>query len=136
MADMILVNNRCTASTFANTFRHLHAKGIRPSILYPTVNVDQFGKLNSYNGYDKRLRENVEYLEELKSLAERGVANWINMDEHFGIVSLEAMVAHKPVIACNSNSPIETVKNGVTGFLCDPTADDFALAMAKFVQDL
>ncbi|KAF2299049.1 hypothetical protein GH714_030225 [Hevea brasiliensis] len=84
-------------------------------------------------GYDKRLRENVEYLEELKSLAEReGVSHRVKFvtscstaernallsqclcviytpkDEHFGIVPLEAMAAHKPVIACNSGGPVET----------------------------
>ncbi|KAI8001515.1 Alpha-1,3/1,6-mannosyltransferase ALG2 [Camellia lanceoleosa] len=56
-------------------------------------------------------------------------------DEHFGIVPLEAMAAHKPVIACNSGGPVETIKNGVTGFLCDPRPQDFSLAMAKFIQD-
>lgn len=111
-------------------------------------------------GFDKRLRENVEYLDELKSLAERnGVAGQVNFvtscstaernsllseclcvlytptDEHFGIVPLEAMAAHKPVIACNSGGPVETIKNGETGFLCDPSPKDFALAMAKFIQD-
>lgn len=56
-------------------------------------------------------------------------------DEHFGIVPLEAMAAQKPVIACNSGGPVETIKNGETGFLCDPTPKDFALAMAKLIQD-
>ncbi|KAJ8543006.1 hypothetical protein K7X08_005529 [Anisodus acutangulus] len=53
-------------------------------------------------------------------------------DEHFGIVPLEAMSSYKPVIACNSGGPVETVKNGVTGFLCDPNPQEFSLAMAKF----
>ncbi|EOY13324.1 UDP-Glycosyltransferase superfamily protein isoform 1 [Theobroma cacao] len=259
MADMILVNSRFTASIFAKTFKHLHARGIRPAVLHPAVNVDQFEKPHSYKlnflsinrferkknidlavsafamlhtlegnihqtsnladanltiaasntvvlqcqykqvrksvtgrtlviivgctpgiplkriiviqgfhltsqhvlcGYDRRLRENVEYLEELKSLAEReGVADRVNFvtscstaernsllsqclcvlytptDEHFGIVPLEAMAAQKPVIACNSGGPVETIKNGETGFLCDPTPKDFALAMAKLIQD-
>ncbi|GMY13431.1 alpha-1,3/1,6-mannosyltransferase ALG2 [Fagus crenata] len=207
MADMILVNSRFTASTFANTFKRLHARGIRPGVLYPAVNVDQFddphsNKLNflSINrferkknidlaisafamlhtlegdvlqnnnlddasltiagGFDKRLRENVEYLEELKSLAEReGVSHRVNFitscstaernsllsqclcvlytpkDEHFGIVPLESMAAHKPVIACNSGGPVETIKDGETGFLCDPTPQQFSLAMAKLIQD-
>ena len=56
-------------------------------------------------------------------------------DEHFGIVPLEAMAAYKPVVACNSGGPVETIKNGETGFLCDPTPKDFALAMAKLIQD-
>ncbi|KAL6974854.1 Hexosyltransferase [Sarracenia purpurea var. burkii] len=207
MADLILVNSKFTASTFANTFKHLVARGIKPAVLYPAVNVDQFdeprdSKLNflSINrferkknidlaisafamlhtregnvlkghnaadatltvagGFDERLRENVEYLEELKSLAEgEGVSDQVKFmtscstaernallsqclcvlytpkDEHFGIVPLEAMAAHKPVIACNSGGPVETIKNGVTGFLCDPSPQEFSLAMEKFVQD-
>lgn len=45
------------------------------------------------------------------------------------------MAAHKPVIACNSGGPVETVRNGETGFLCDPTPRDFSLSMALFLQD-
>ncbi|KAL9236472.1 hypothetical protein vseg_011139 [Gypsophila vaccaria] len=203
MADLILVNSKFTASTFASTFKHLNSKGVQPAVLYPAVKVDQFGephaskmnflsinrferkkniglaisafaKLDALNGnngdditltiaggYDKRLRENVEYLEELKFLAQReGVADRVNFitscstnerntllseclcvlytpkDEHFGIVPLEAMAAHKPVIACNSGGPIETIKHEITGFLCDPTPQDFSSAMTKLVQDL
>lgn len=45
------------------------------------------------------------------------------------------MAAHKPVIACNSGGPVETIRNGLTGFLCDPNPEEFSLAMAKFIQD-
>ncbi|KAI9679503.1 MAG: Alpha-1,3-mannosyltransferase-like protein [Caeruleum heppii] len=38
-------------------------------------------------------------------------------DEHFGIVPLEAMLARTPVLASNSGGPLETVKEGVTGWL-------------------
>ncbi|GAV56939.1 LOW QUALITY PROTEIN: Glycos_transf_1 domain-containing protein/Glyco_trans_4_4 domain-containing protein [Cephalotus follicularis] len=208
MADMILVNSRFTAYTFANTFKRLHARGFEPAVLYPAVNVDQFDEPPSYKlnflsinrferkknidlavsafamlnshekgflqnqnladatltiagkGYDERLKENVEYLEELKSLAEReGVSHQIKFitscstdernallsqclcviytpkDEHFGIVPLEAMAAYKPVIACNSGGPVETVIDGVTGFLRDPTPREFSLAMDKLIQE-
>ncbi|KAK9269049.1 hypothetical protein L1049_000817 [Liquidambar formosana] len=215
MADLVLVNSKFTASTFANTFKHLDARGIQPAVLYPTVNVDQFDKPQAFkpnflsinrferkknidlaisafamlqtlegvpqghdlanvsltiagksvpilvlSGFDNRLKENVEYLEELKSLAERaGVSHRVTFitscstaernvllsqclcvlytpkDEHFGIVPLEAMAAYKPVIACNSGGPVETIKNGVTGFLCDPTPQEFSLAMAKLIKD-
>ncbi|MCD7460494.1 hypothetical protein HAX54_043642 [Datura stramonium] len=204
MADLILVNSRFTASTFASTFKNLDARGIKPAVLYPAVNVDQFEKPNATKlnflsinrferkknielaisafamlhahdhqgvnmndisltvagGFDNRLRENVEYLEELKKLAEReGVSQWVRFitscstaernallgqclcvlytpkDEHFGIVPLEAMAAYKPVIACNSGGPVETVKHGVTGFLCDPSPREFASAMSNFIQD-
>lgn len=207
MADLILVNSRFTASTFASTFKNLDARGIKPAVLYPAVNVDQFEKpdaiklnflsinrferkknielaisafamvhahevhdhqgvnmndvsLTIAGGFDNRLRENVEYLEELKKLAEReGVSQRVRFitscstaernallgqclcvlytpkDEHFGIVPLEAMAAYKPVIACNSGGPVETVKHGVTGFLCDPSPREFASAMSNFIQD-
>ncbi|XP_058109290.1 uncharacterized protein LOC131252651 [Magnolia sinica] len=207
MADLILVNSRFTASTFAKTFKRLDARGIRPSVLYPAVNVEQFDEPSAYKlnflsinrferkknidlaisafamlhafdgdilqghnlaevtltlagGYDKRLKENVEYLAELKSLAEReGVSDRVQFvtscstaernallsecicvlytpkDEHFGIVPLEAMAAQKPVIACNSGGPVETIRHEVTGFLCDPTAHEFSRAMAHFISD-
>ncbi|PHT27940.1 hypothetical protein CQW23_32469 [Capsicum baccatum] len=233
MADLILVNSKFTASTFASTFKNLDARGIKPAVLYPAVNVDQFEKPNatklnflSINRFERkknielaisafamlhahevhdhqgvdmndvsltvagkfiqffkfssknsniplevRVRaneiyefvlcvENVEYLEELKKLAEReGVSQRVKFitscstaernallgqclcvlytpkDEHFGIVPLEAMAAYKPVIACNSGGPVETVKHGVTGFLCDPNPKEFASAMSNFIQD-
>jgi alpha-1,3/alpha-1,6-mannosyltransferase len=56
-------------------------------------------------------------------------------NEHFGIVPLEAMAAYKPVIACNSGGPVESIKNGVTGFLCDPTPQEFSSAMANLIND-
>ncbi|KAL6838883.1 hypothetical protein ACP4OV_031319 [Aristida adscensionis] len=206
MADLILVNSKFTAATFARTFRGLHARGIEPAVLYPAVSVEQFHEPHAYKlnflsinrferkknldlaisafallrsvaselssdalqeatltvagGYDKRLKENVEYLEELKRLAvTEGVSGQVKFvtscstsernellssclcvlytpkDEHFGIVPLEAMAAHKPVIACNSGGPVETVVNEVTGFLCDPSPTEFSKAMLKLVND-
>ncbi|XP_049932017.1 uncharacterized protein LOC116247805 isoform X2 [Nymphaea colorata] len=201
MADLILVNSKFTAATFANTFKSLHTKGIRPAVLYPAVNVEQFSKPESYRlnflsinrferkknielaisafsilrsiedfdtrasltivgGYDKRLVENVEYLEALKSLAVReGIADRVEFitscstaqrnkllseclcviytpkDEHFGIVPLEAMAAQKPVIACNSGGPLETIKHSATGFLCEPTPQQFSSAMAALMRN-
>ncbi|CAD6262506.1 unnamed protein product [Miscanthus lutarioriparius] len=206
MADLILVNSKFTAATFARTFSGLHARGIKPGVLYPAVSVEQFHEPHAYKlnfisinrferkknldlaisafallrslastlpgdalqeatltvagGYDKRLKENVEYLEELKRLAvTEGVSGQVNFvtscstsernellsnclcvlytpkDEHFGIVPLEAMAAHKPVIACNSGGPVETVVNEVTGFLCDPSPAEFSKAMLKLVND-
>ncbi|PUZ48656.1 hypothetical protein GQ55_7G263300 [Panicum hallii var. hallii] len=206
MANLILVNSKFTAATFARTFCGLHARGIEPGVLYPAVSVEQFHEPLAYKlnflsinrferkknldlaisafallrsvastlpgdalqdatltvagGYDKRLKENVDYLEELKRLAmAEGVSGQVKFvtscstsernellsnclcvlytpkDEHFGIVPLEAMAAHKPVIACNSGGPVETVVNEVTGFLCDPSPTEFSKAMLKLVND-
>ncbi|RLN13210.1 hypothetical protein C2845_PM09G22480 [Panicum miliaceum] len=132
MADLILVNSKFTAASFARTFRRLHARGIEPAILYSAVSVEQFHEPHAC-GYDMCLKENVEYLEDLKRLAvTEGVSG---QDEHFGIVPLEAMAAHKPVIACNSGGPVETVVNEVTGFLCGPSLTAFSKAMLKLAGD-
>lgn len=41
------------------------------------------------------------------------------LHEHFGIVPLEAMLARTPVLAANEGGPVETVVEGVTGWLRD-----------------
>ncbi|KAG0619413.1 hypothetical protein M758_4G138000 [Ceratodon purpureus] len=220
-ADCVLVNSEFTASTFSSTFTRLQARGLRPAVLYPAVNVNQFdtsldnppdlaflpgfpvdghtflsinrferkknialaisafatlvrkqedSQLTSVSrqlvrlivagGYDPRLAENREYLQELKTLAvEEGVAEQViflpscstsqrnallaacicvlytPMNEHFGIVPLEAMAAQRPVVACNSGGPKESVQHAKTGYLCEPTPGSFASAMALILQD-
>lgn len=53
--------------------------------------------------------------------------------EHFGIVPLEAMAWAKAVVACDSGGPKESVVNGRTGLLCEPTSESFANAMAQLM---
>lgn len=109
-------------------------------------------------GYDLRVVENVEYFNELTQLADEmklstrcsflrspndRFKHWLLQrcdallytpsNEHFGIVPLEAMYMRKPVIACNTGGPTETVIHDSTGFLCEAREEDFAKAMAKFV---
>ena len=55
--------------------------------------------------------------------------------EHFGIVPIEAMAAHRPVIACASGGPMESIRHGETGFLQSPDAAAFAEAMFTVAQD-
>ncbi|MFN8642707.1 MAG: glycosyltransferase [Candidatus Binatia bacterium] len=57
------------------------------------------------------------------------------VDEHFGLVPIEAMAAGRPVIAADSGGPTETVLEGVTGFLRPPTAAAFADALRLLVED-
>ena len=51
------------------------------------------------------------------------------MNTDFGIVPIEAMYMNRPVVAVSSGGLLETVQNGVTGFLCNPDVKSFALAM-------
>lgn len=109
-------------------------------------------------GYDKRITENVEHFNELTALAdELGVGSrsimlrspsdkfklWLlkrctvllytPSNEHFGIVPIEAMYMQKPVIACNSGGPTETLISDETGYLVEPNEIDYANAMSRFV---
>ncbi|XP_060937516.1 alpha-1,3/1,6-mannosyltransferase ALG2 [Limanda limanda] len=111
-------------------------------------------------GYDERVTENVQHYTELKELAEqlhlkdcvtflrspsdslkvallRGSAAvlYTPSREHFGIVPVEAMYCCCPVIAVNSGGPLESVADGETGFLCEPTAEAFSQAMEKLVRE-
>jgi glycosyltransferase involved in cell wall biosynthesis len=52
------------------------------------------------------------------------------MDEDYGYVTLEAMLASKPVITCtDSGGPLEFVCDGKTGLIAGPTPETLATAM-------
>jgi alpha-1,3/alpha-1,6-mannosyltransferase len=109
-------------------------------------------------GYDVHCVENVEYRAELGLLATdlnvtvtfllsisdaartellrtATAVIYTPENEHFGIVPLEAMYAGTPVVAVRSGGPIETILDGQTGFLCEPTAESFGEALANLLQD-
>lgn len=111
-------------------------------------------------GYDDRVTENVQHYTELKEQAAqlhlddcvtflrspsdslkvallRGstAVLYTPSREHFGIVPVEAMYCCCPVIAVNSGGPLESVADGETGFLCEPTAEAFSKAMEKLVRE-
>jgi alpha-1,3/alpha-1,6-mannosyltransferase len=48
------------------------------------------------------------------------------VQEHFGIVPVEAMYSGRPVVACASGGPRESVLDGETGLLCEHTPRAFA----------
>eukprot|EP01064_Diplonema_japonicum_P010139 TRINITY_DN17486_c0_g1_i1.p1 TRINITY_DN17486_c0_g1~~TRINITY_DN17486_c0_g1_i1.p1 ORF type:complete len:444 (+),score=76.19 TRINITY_DN17486_c0_g1_i1:797-2128(+) len=111
-------------------------------------------------GYDERLVDNVKCLKELKECCQ--ASKWSDnvvfitsfseyekymllhnstlllytpTGEHFGIVPLEAMYCGLPVIAVNSAGPLETVLHGKTGFLKEPTVQDFAPAILTLLNN-
>ncbi len=111
-------------------------------------------------GYDERLADNRETLAELRVRAERhGLGNRVVLErsidearktallggcrvvlytpegEHFGYVPVEAMAAGRPVVAVAGGGPAETVEDGRTGSLCEPTAEAFAASLAPLLLD-
>ena len=112
-------------------------------------------------GYDHRNVENLEYLEELKTLAnslgissntkfrpsvsdeERAVllqsaicVVYTPYREHFGIVPLEAMYAGSATIAIKSGGPKETIIDGKTGILVDQKHSEDYQSLASAIQEL
>ncbi len=58
------------------------------------------------------------------------------VDEDYGYVTLEAMLARKPVITCtDSGGPLEFVRNGETGLVVQPLATALAAAMDRLWHD-
>jgi len=58
------------------------------------------------------------------------------LDEDYGYVTLEAMLAHKPVITCtDSGGPLEFVVHRETGLVCEPTPQALAAAMDALWED-
>ncbi|KAJ2705747.1 Alpha-1,3-mannosyltransferase-like protein [Coemansia spiralis] len=55
-------------------------------------------------------------------------------NEHLGIVPLESMYMRVPVVAVNAGGPRETVPHAKAGYLCEPTADDFAEAIRRVLD--
>jgi glycosyltransferase involved in cell wall biosynthesis len=53
--------------------------------------------------------------------------------EHFGLGIVEAMAARKAVVAVKRGGPLEIVRDGETGMLCDPSPQAFAEALTKLV---
>lgn len=57
------------------------------------------------------------------------------LNEDWGIVPIEAMAFGKPVLAVNSGGPKETILDGKTGFLLEPTPAAFAEKMLLLSRD-
>ncbi|KAJ2772422.1 Alpha-1,3-mannosyltransferase-like protein [Coemansia nantahalensis] len=55
-------------------------------------------------------------------------------NEHLGIVPLESMYMRVPVVAVNAGGPRETVPHAKAGYLCEPTAEDFAGAIRRVLD--
>jgi glycosyltransferase involved in cell wall biosynthesis len=56
--------------------------------------------------------------------------------EDYGFVTVEAFASRKAVITCrDSGGPAELVKDGVNGFVCEPTPEVIGRAMRRLIDD-
>ncbi len=56
--------------------------------------------------------------------------------EPFGMVAIEAMLAHKPIVGSNHGGLTEIIENNATGFLVTPNSvQDLVIALEKLVQN-
>jgi glycosyltransferase involved in cell wall biosynthesis len=57
-------------------------------------------------------------------------------DEDYGYVTLESFLAHKPVITTpDSGGPLEFVRDGENGVVCEPTGEAIASAVNRLAAD-
>jgi alpha-1,3/alpha-1,6-mannosyltransferase len=77
----------------------------------------------------------IDDAERERLLAECRCVVYTPENEHFGIVPIEAMASSRPVIAVRSGGPLETVRDGETGFLCEPTPKAFATAIVRVLAE-
>ncbi len=58
------------------------------------------------------------------------------LDEDYGYVTLEAFLAHKPIVTTNdAGGPLEFVVDGVNGFIAEPDADALGASIACLADD-
>jgi glycosyltransferase involved in cell wall biosynthesis len=57
-------------------------------------------------------------------------------DEDYGYVTLEAFLAHKPVVTTtDAGGPLEFVEDGLNGFVAEPSAEAIGAAIARLEAD-
>ena len=79
---------------------------------------------------------NVDEAEKLRLYRECLGVVFPPLDEDYGYVTLEAMLASKAVVTCtDSGGPLEFVTDGATGIVCAPRAQDLAEALDRLWED-
>jgi glycosyltransferase involved in cell wall biosynthesis len=58
----------------------------------------------------------------------------VDHSESFGMVLAEGMAVSKPCIGSNMGGIPEVIEDGVTGLICEPTAEGLAEAMARMLE--
>lgn len=74
--------------------------------------------------------------EKIKYYAEATAVIYPPFDEDYGYVTLEGMLASKPIITCkDAGGPLEFVRHRETGIIAEPTANSLAAAMDEIWEN-
>jgi len=91
-----------------------------PSLVVPSSKDDDIASSrNGRNNATITFYPSISNEKRCKLLSSASVWCYTPHREHFGIVPLEAMNAGVPVVAIRSGGPMETIVDGVTGYLVD-----------------
>ncbi len=68
--------------------------------------------------------------------ARAGAVYYAPFDEDYGLVTLEAFRSRRPVVTTSdAGGPLEFVRDGETGLVCDPAPEPLALALTRLLED-
>jgi glycosyltransferase involved in cell wall biosynthesis len=102
----------------------------------------QYGEELELLAMDLGIQDRVEWLGQVTEEEKRALyAHALGVifppfDEDYGYVTLEAMLASKPVITCtDSGAPLEFVLNDATGLIVEPSPQAMAVAMDRLWGD-
>jgi glycosyltransferase involved in cell wall biosynthesis len=102
----------------------------------------QYGEELAMLAHDLDVEHRVEWLGQVTEAEKRALyAHTLGVifppvDEDYGYVTLEAMLASKPLITCtDSGAPLEFVLNDETGLIVEPSPQAMAVAMDQLWDD-
>jgi glycosyltransferase involved in cell wall biosynthesis len=116
----------------------------RPVRVFFAGSADERSYLEELEGLSQRLnvRDRTKWMghiteEEKRALYAHALAViFPPRDEDYGYVTLEAMLASKPVITCtDSGGPLEFVSSEQTGLIVEPSPETMAMAMDRLWED-
>ena len=68
--------------------------------------------------------------------ARAGAVFYAPFDEDYGLVTLEAFRSRRPVVTTkDAGGPLEFVRDGETGYVCDPEPEPVGRALARLLED-
>src|SRR5262249_52419874 len=115
--------------------RLLIAGGLDPNRAEDAAVAREIEALAAERGVPLTLERSPSDARRLELLAASRCVVHAALDEHFGLVPVEAMASGRPVVAVAAGGPLGTIVDGETGFLRPPTPQAFGAVIARLVAD-